>query len=253
EGGRRRARPLDRPRRPRRRSAASRPDPRRVALPALERGRRADRLSPAARGRAVSAAAQHATVPWSLAARLLARDWRSGEVLVLLAALTIAVAAMSAVTFFTDRVRQAVTQEAGEALAADLRIESPHPLPDRYRALAREQGLAIAEVVHMRSVVLANEATSLADVRGVSELYPLRGTMRIADALSAPPYDADTVPARGEAWAEPALLARLDADVGDEIEVGNLRLRVSRTLEFRPDEGWRVMEIAPTVLLNVED
>ncbi len=201
----------------------------------------------------MSAAAQHATVPWSLAARLLARDWRSGEVLVLLAALTIAVAAMSAVTFFTDRVRQAVTQEAGEALAADLRIESPHPLPDRYRALAREQGLAIAEVVHMRSVVLANEATSLADVRGVSELYPLRGTMRIADALSAPPYDADTVPARGEAWAEPALLARLDADVGDEIEVGNLRLRVSRTLEFRPDEGWRFMEIAPTVLLNVED
>ncbi len=71
--------------------------------------------------------------PWRLAGRLLARDWRSGEVLVLLAALVVAVAAMSAVTFFTDRVRSAVSQQAGEALAADLRVESINPLPDEMR------------------------------------------------------------------------------------------------------------------------
>ena len=55
---------------------------------------------------------------------------------------------------------------------------------------------------------------------------------------------------RGEVWAEPSLLARLEAGVGDEIEVGTLQLRVTQTLEFRPDEGWRFMEIAPTVLLE---
>ena len=43
------------------------------------------------------------------------------------------------------------------------------------------------------------------------------------------------------------------AAVGDELEVGRLRLRVAQTLEFRPDEGWRFMEIAPTVLLNYDD
>ncbi|HEX6999244.1 MAG TPA: FtsX-like permease family protein [Gammaproteobacteria bacterium] len=194
-----------------------------------------------------------ARVPWSLAGRLLARDWRSGEVLVLLAALTIAVAAMSAVTFFTDRVRQAVTQEAGEALAADLRLESVRPLPATYREMAAEEGLEVAEVVHFRSVVIAGESSSLADVRGVSEGYPLRGTVRIADRLSGAPYDATGVPPPGEAWAEPALLARLGAQVGDVVEVGDLDLRVTRTLEFRPDEGWRFMELAPTLLLNVRD
>ena len=61
------------------------------------------------------------------------------------------------------------------------------------------------------------------------------------------------IPARGEVWAEPSLLARLGAAVGDELEVGRLRLRVAQTLEFRPDEGWRFMEIAPTVLLNYDD
>ena len=135
-------------------------------------------------------------VPWSLAGRLLARDWRSGEVLVLLAALVIAVSAMSAVTFFTDRVRQAVAAQAGESLAADLRIESINPLPASYGELAGRDGLRTAEVVSFRSVVLAGEKTSLADVRGVTEGYPLRGTVRIADALGAAPYDATGVPDR---------------------------------------------------------
>ena len=192
-------------------------------------------------------------VPWNLAARLLARDWRSGEVLVLLAALVVAVGAMSAVTFFTDRVRVAVAQQAGEALAADLRVESINPLPAQLHSAAERHGLAKADVVSFRSVVVAGETTSLADVRGVSEAYPLRGSVRVADRLAADPRDAVGVPARGEAWVEPSLLARLGAVVGDDLEVGALRLRIAQTLEFRPDEGWRFMEIAPTALLNLED
>jgi putative ABC transport system permease protein len=188
-----------------------------------------------------------------LAGRLLARDWRSGEVVVLLAALVVSVAAMSAVAFFTDRVRQAVTQQAGEALAADLRVESVSPLPVGFETLAVEYGLATAEVVHFRSVVMAGEASSLADVRGVSSTYPLRGEVRVADALSAAPRTASGIPEPGTVWAEPSLLARLGLDVGDVIDVGRLRMRVTQTLEFRPDEGWRLMEIAPSVLLHIDD
>jgi putative ABC transport system permease protein len=184
---------------------------------------------------------------------LLARDWRSGEVVVLLAALVVAVAAMSAVTFFTGRVKQAVSQEAGEALAADLRLESVIPLPAELEALAVAHGLATGEIISFRSVVVAGEATSLADVRCVSATYPLRGEVRVADALAGAPRRADGLPARGEVWAEPSLLARLGVAVGDAIDIGRSRMRVAQTLEFRPDEGWRFMEMAPTVLLNIED
>jgi putative ABC transport system permease protein len=189
----------------------------------------------------------------NLAARMLIRDWRAGETMVLLVALVVAVAAMSAVGFFTDRVRQAVTQQAGESLAADLRLESDYPLAPELAARAAARGLSTAEVVNFRSVILFAEASTLADVRGVSEGYPLRGEVRIADALAGEPRAAAGVPGRGEVWAEPSLLARLGADVGDELGVGQLTLRVTRTLEFRPDEGWRFMEIAPTLLLNVAD
>ncbi len=189
----------------------------------------------------------------SLAARLLIRDWRGGETPVLLTALVVAVAAMSAVGFFTDRVAQAVRQQAGEVLAADLRVESNYPLPADYPEAARAEGLATAQVVQFRSVLVANGLSSLSDIRWVSAGYPLRGEVRIADALAGEPRAASGVPGRGEAWVEPALLARLGLDVGDTLTIGELDARVAQTLEFRPDEGWRFMELAPTVLLNLGD
>ena len=133
--------------------------------------------------------------PWRLAGRLLARDWRSGEVLVLLAALVVAVAAMSAVTFFTDRVRPAVSQQAGEALAADLRVESINPLPDdNARGAPTRHGLATADIVSFRSVVAAGDTTSLADVRGVTAGYPLRGVVQVADRLAGMPAERHGYP-----------------------------------------------------------
>ena len=192
-------------------------------------------------------------IRWGLATRMLVRDWRAGETVILAVALVVAVAAMSAVGLFTNRVRQAVTQQAGEVLAADLRLESDNPLTPEYQRLAAERELQTAQVVHFRSVILAGEASALADVRGVTDGYPLRGEVRIADELAGTPRAAIGVPQPGEVWAEPGLLARLDARVGDYLEIGSLSLRVGQTLEFRPDEGWRFMEIAPTVLLNLTD
>jgi len=192
-------------------------------------------------------------IRWGLATRMLVRDWRSGETVILVVALVVSVAAMSAVGLFTNRVRQAVTQQAGEVLAADLRLESDNPLTPEYLRLAAERGLQTAEVVHFRSVILAGEASALADVRGVTDGYPLRGEVRIADELAGTPRVAVGVPQPGEVWAEPGLLARLGARVGDYLEIGSISLRVRQTLEFRPDEGWRFMEIAPTVLLNLTD
>ena len=94
-------------------------------------------------------------VRWALATRLLVRDWRAGENAVLVAALVVAVAAMSAEAIFTDRVMQAVTQQAGEVLAADLRLESNYPLSESYLSRAEAVVLRTERVVQFRSVKLA--------------------------------------------------------------------------------------------------
>ena len=57
---------------------------------------------------------------WRLALRLLARDWRAGELRVLVAALVIAVAASTTIGFFTDRLARGLLNQSADLLGADL-------------------------------------------------------------------------------------------------------------------------------------
>lgn len=200
-----------------------------------------------------TAVRNRATPPLRLALRLLGRDWRSGELLVLMAALVIAVTALTAVGFLTDRIGQAVDMRASASLAADLRLSSGDPLPEEYLALAEENGLDTARMTSMPSVVFVGESNTLAAVRAVTDGYPLRGTLKTSERLLAPAAETDAVPAPGAAWAAANLLARLGADVGDELELGRARLRITRVLDFRPDEGWSFVDLAPSLLINEAD
>jgi len=187
------------------------------------------------------------------ALRSFGRELRSGEVMVLLAAVALAVGALTAVGFLTDRIGKAVARQANEILAADLRLRSATPIPARWRERAEEYGLQTAETQRFPSVVFAGDVSALTTVRGVSENYPLRGSLRIADTLFGEQRVVTTVPPRGEAWAEGALLARLDADVGDDILVGEKTLRVAAVLTYRPDQSIGFASLAPSLLVNVAD
>ena len=191
--------------------------------------------------------------PFVFALRSFGRELRSGEVLVLLAAVSLAVAALTAVGFLTDRIGKAVARQANEVLAADLRLRSQDPVPESWRAMAAEFDLDTAETMSFPSVVFAGDDSALTTVKVVSDGYPLRGTLRVADALFAPQRTVTTVPAPGEAWAEGALLARIGADVGDVLEVGDLQLRVTAVLTYRPDQSIGFASLAPTLLMNIAD
>jgi putative ABC transport system permease protein len=183
----------------------------------------------------------------------LARDWKSGELAVLLAALLVAVTALTAVGFFTDRIGQAVALQAAEVIAADLRLQSSRVPSADYETLARSRGLATARTLRFPSVVFYGEESSLAAIRGVSEGYPLRGAVRIADAPFAPARVTREIPARGEAWLDSRLLARLGAEVGDVVSVGAAQFRVSQVLDYRPDQGSAFVDLAATLLLHIDD
>lgn len=185
--------------------------------------------------------------------RGFARDLRSGELWVLTAAVAVAVAAMTAVAFFTDRVSRAVDIRSAEVLAADLVVRSNRPIDDAYLDKAREVGLQTARGVSFASVVLAGDTSALADVEAVSEGYPLRGELRIGETLVATPGAAAGIPPPGEAWADAKLLVRLGVDVGAELALGETRLKVSAVLDYRPDQGLSFVDLAPTLLINAAD
>ncbi len=187
------------------------------------------------------------------ALRGFGRELRSGEVLVLLAAVGLAVAALTAVGFLTDRIGKAVARQANEVLAADLRLRSQERVPQEWSELAQEYDLATAETMAFPSVVFAGDASALATIKVVSSNYPLRGTVRVADTLFGEQRVVDGIPAPGDVWADGALLARVGADVGDLLAVGGMDLRVAAVLTYRPDQSIGFASLAPSLLMNIDD
>ena len=102
------------------------------------------------------------------ALRNLWRDLKSGELSVLLLALCVAVLSLTAVGFFTSRIALGVRAQAAEVLAADLRLESPHPVPPAYFAKGRELGLKSARVLSFPTAIFNGDVSQLAALIAVS-------------------------------------------------------------------------------------
>jgi putative ABC transport system permease protein len=188
-----------------------------------------------------------------LAMRLLARNWRSGEQRILVAALVIAVAASTAIGFFTDRLGRGMTNQSVDFLGADLVLESSRPIEADWLMEARNKGLQAIETLEFASMVVNGEALLLSGVKAVQDGFPLRGEMRTAPAPYAPDTATQALPGPGEAWVAPRLLANLGLRVGDDVEVGAHRLRITRVITYEPGSLGNPFGIAPRLLMRMAD
>ena len=189
----------------------------------------------------------------AFALRNLLRDLKSGELAVLVLALLVAVASLTAVGFFTSRIGLAVERQAGEVLAADLRLESARPIAAAYEVEAARRGLRSARLESMPSVVFFGQESSLIALRAVGAGYPLRGRLKTADKPFGSGVVTDGIPAPGAAWADSRLLAKLGAQVGSDLTVGAHTVRVTRVLDYRPDQGSGFADLSATLLINRAD
>ena len=188
---------------------------------------------------------------FKFAAKAFFRQSRSGEVLVMIAAISMAVASLSAVGFLTDRISLSIEKQASELLAADLRISSPEPIPEEWIDLAKERKLDLASSQSFPSVVYSQDGNALARIKAVSSMYPLRGTVRISDNDSSDEYEVKKIPSPSEVWVDQAILYRLNAEIGDEISIGNSDFKITAILRYRPDQSIGFASLSPTVLMNI--
>ena len=188
-----------------------------------------------------------------LSLRLTGRDWRAGELRLLLAALLIAVAGLSAVGFFVDRMQRALELQARQLLGADLVIASDAPLSPEVARRARAAGLAVAETVTFPSMVLVEGRAQLASVKAVSANYPLRGALRVAEAPNAPDAPIERAPARGEAWLDAQLVQGLGLRTGGRLQLGDAAFRLDRVITLEPDRGASFVNFAPRAMIPLED
>ena len=188
-----------------------------------------------------------------MALRSLRREWRSGELAVLLVSLSVAVAALTGVGFLVDRIGRAVQAQASEVLAADMRVESAEALAPELAAHAQSLGLEAVRLTNLLSVVYNGDTSQLADIRAAQAGYPLRGTLTVAQQPFAAGRATRAIPAPGECWPDSRLAAALGVGVGGTLNVGTRSLAVTRILISRPDQGSAFVEFAPALLLNDAD
>ncbi|HEV8312844.1 MAG TPA: FtsX-like permease family protein, partial [Burkholderiaceae bacterium] len=194
---------------------------------------------------------------WRLAARQTWRDLRAGDLRLLMLAVTLAVAALSAVGFFADRLESGLSRDARQLLGGDAVLASDKPAPPEFAAQAGSEKLRVATSATFPSMARAAEerggATRLVAVKAVSDTYPLRGKLRVKDAADARERDVVQAPARGSVWVDAPVLDALKLRVGDTLLLGDARLAIARIIVLEPDRGAGFINFAPRVLLNEGD
>lgn len=201
------------------------------------------------------------------ALRMAWRDWRSGELRLLMLAVALAVAALCAVAFFADRLNASLVRDAHQLLGGDVVIVSDQPLPLEFVQQAQATGLQTVHFANFSSMVRSpdrhadrelNEGTRpgtmrLANIKAVGEGYPLRGALKVRTALDAPLSEMAHGPQQGEVWVAPELLAALGLRVGDELILGEAHLPITRLIVMEPDGGSVGISMAPRVMMHLAD
>ena len=194
---------------------------------------------------------------WRLGWRQLLRDFRAGELRLLVVAVTLAVGALTAVGFFADRINGGLARDARQMLGGDAIVSSDQPTPPSFIERARALGLATATMANFPSMGRAPDekggATRLVSVKAVSAAYPLRGKLRVRGAPGSKEVELAAAPAPGTVWVDAAVLDSLGLALGDSLLLGDASLKIARVIVIEPDRGAGFASLAPRVMLNQAD
>ncbi|MCY4269614.1 MAG: ABC transporter permease [Gammaproteobacteria bacterium] len=188
--------------------------------------------------------------------RLLWRDWRGGELRLLFLALVLAVASVTGIALFTDRLERALLLESANMLAADRVLHTRgEPAPAEIINEAARRGFRTAGTLSFTSMAFSDSGNMLVAAKAVSDAYPLRGELittllpftRGAPVASGPPP--------GEVWLESRALPALGVEVGGTVFVGEAELTVGAVIIAEPDrgQGGFVDNAGPRLMLHMDD
>ena len=198
-------------------------------------------------------------ISWfALGWRSLWRDVRAGELRLLMLAVALAVAALAAVGFFSDRLKSGLERDARQLLGGDAVVVSDNPPAaawlDQARALGLEQALTLGFPTMGRAPDAQGGATRLVALKAVDQGYPLRGQLRLTrDAQDTTGVPTDSTPAPGEVWVAPPLLDALGLKLGDQLLLGDAAFRIAELIALEPDRGAGFMNFAPRVMMRAAD
>ncbi len=188
-----------------------------------------------------------------LALTLLWRDWKSGELNILLASLLLAIATVTSISLFTSRIHNSIYTEAATFLAADATVSGTQEIPEEWSEKANTLSLNTSTVTNFRAMAFSEAGMTLTQVKAVDQHYPLLGNLEISDKPFTSSDRVSNGPKPGTAWLAPRLFGALKVNKGDTISIGDADFIVEASLNREPDSGQSLFGVSPRVMIHRDD
>jgi putative ABC transport system permease protein len=191
---------------------------------------------------------------------VLAMAWRESRaslrrMALLVASIAVGVAALVAITSFTDSLQESVREQARSLLGADLVLGSASPFSPRAEAELRKvvgdaRGADISRVVRFGGMayVPRTAGARLVQVTAVEGGYPFYGRID-----TEPPGGWERLGEGGGVLVDPSLLSALDAKVGDTLALGEARLAIRGIVTSMPGDVAVRSAFGPRVFMSARD
>ena len=184
----------------------------------------------------------------STAWRLALRDMRGGlrGLRLLIICLFLGVAGLAGVGSLGEAITAELDARGQEILGGDIEMRVAQRTASAPERTQFARIGTVSETIKMRAMVsrLDAGASVLAELKGVDDRWPLYGEFTLAPgALAARPTGLDAAVA-------PALAERLSLKVGDQVQVGETRLRIIGLIDNEPDRVGEGFALGPSILTS---
>ncbi len=186
-----------------------------------------------------------------LSLKLFWRELKSGQLSIMFFALVLAVATVSSISLFTDRLEKALLAETQEFLGGDLKFESSDLIEDQAYEEINKLSLKSTEMALFASMLASKDNLQLASVKAVDQNYPLVGGIEL-QSNSIIQY-VKNPPKKGQVWLDSRLLDLLELKIGDIASIGDADFVVSYSIISEPDRASNPFAFAPRAIINMED
>ncbi|MBL6864449.1 MAG: ABC transporter permease [Rhodospirillales bacterium] len=189
----------------------------------------------------------------SLAITFSLREMRSGlkGFYLFISCLAIGVAAIAGVGTVSKSIEAGLAKDGRKLLGGDFSIRLIHRSATEKQKKFFNKISDFSEVIEMRSMVQSNKSAAyrtLVELKAVDQAYPLVGNILLKQSLTLKEALQEKDGVFG-AVVDKNLLTKLNLEIGDIINIGEAKFRLTGTIKKEPDKVTNILSFGPRVMI----
>lgn len=186
-----------------------------------------------------------------LALRELRRSWRFG--LFFIFNLSLGLTGFVSLQAFNSALEGQIQANAKSILSADMAISARRELTEEEQKKMREiypAGTEESKIYEFFAMLNSSKGSRLVMVKAIDHSYPIYGNLDLESGISVTQGSSKNIINEATAWIYPELRSQLGLQVGDEIQLGSLKLKISDVVSKDATQTFRAASLAPRIFIN---